>query len=122
MEKVDSGRKLTNQQEMYIQWLANNKCDEDGKKITRLDFAKIIHVDPKTLYAWQKNIPGFWHLVADKVDDNYLKFLPEVHQAVKLRALKGDVPMIKFLYNQANRLKAERQEIATTINIDHALD
>lgn len=116
---------LSSQQRLFIDYLAAGQIDVDGNKLTYEEFAKVLGVNRKTLYRWKEEIPGFWDYVAKRSAYFVARYVPKIHQALLVRALKGDVGAAKLLLNQASVLRplpSSKNIGYLTVTIDEVLN
>lgn len=118
MNTEEKVRQFTPLQLGYIEYLAAGQIDENGHKISKEDYARIISTDPKTLYQWQK-LPTFWDAVVERSNDLIRRKYPKILNAMYVQSLKGNVQAATFLAKQGDALKADRQEIKHEV---HSID
>lgn len=110
MEITEKTReKYTAAQILYIDFLGSGQINEDGKRISKEEFAKIVQVNPDTLYTWQK-INGFWSDVVAATERLMLKRYPKWIRAMEVQILKGNVNAFNALTNQASIKKADKTD------------
>lgn len=112
MDNQETTAEFTPKQRAYIEYLAAGQIDENGKRITKEEFAKTLGMDWRQLYHWQ-NLTGFWDQVAERADYLITRRYPKILNSMYAQSLKGNVQAATFLTKQGNRLKADKVETNT---------
>jgi len=106
---------MTSQQIEFVEFVAAGKRTSDGRKLSMDAFARKLKVNRSTLYHWQDEIPDFWGVVQARANESLARYVPEVIDALKERALAGDVAAAKVILNQASALKPSPK---TSLDVD----
>ena len=109
METEQNREQLTPSQQLYIDYLGAGQIDENGTKISKEQFAKILQVNPDTLYQWQK-LPGFWPMVVERTNELIRRKYPKILNSMYVQALKGNVQAATFMAKQSGELKADKTQ------------
>jgi hypothetical protein len=106
-ESTQATRKWTDNQEIYLDWLASPKSLREPKSQTEL--ADKIGVSRKTLYNWQE-IDGFKEERLRRLFNYFIPDTPDIVVALRDKCLTGDTPAI-------NTWLERIEQIASQLNI-----